>query len=353
MRLVSPSKISSVKGAAVGLVLSIAISATLVPFRGEIGQVAPTSIFLIAVIAIGVFSTLWGALFTSAVSGGLLNFLFMHPYGSFKIAYTEDVVGFIAYYAAAITVSFLIDAWASSKEQIVVVTTRAERDEAKLSWLNYISHDVRTPLSTINAVISDLRDDVPFTDEMRADLLMTAKMEVDRLDRLLANWLTLASLEESLPHLRPVAIDVVELCENTIEHLSPLLKTHRVILHEPQGLAIVDGDYQLLQQAMTNLLVNAVKHSEESSRIEVTVTVIFDGVVIMVDDDGSGFPATGREDLLKPFVRASSTSTGLGLALCAAVVGRHQGTIALGDSPLGGAQVKLTFPIRRNPMSAL
>lgn len=353
MRLVSGRKVSSIKGASFGISLCVAISLTLVPFRDEIGQVAPTSVFLIAVIGSGVFSTLWGALFTSAVSGGLLNFLFMQPYGSFKIAYTEDVVGFIAFYAAAITISFLINAWATSKEQVEVATTRAERDEEKLSWLNYISHDVRTPLSTINAVISDLHDDIPFTDEMKTDLLMTAKMEVDRLDRLLANWLTLASLEETLPNLRPIAIDVVELCENTIEHLSAILKNHLVVLIAPRELAIVDGDYQLLQQAMTNLLVNVVKHSAESTRIEITVTVLFDDVVIVVEDDGSGFPTVGRDELLKPFVRASSTSTGLGLALCAAVVSRHHGTIELGSSTLGGAQVKLTFPIHRNPRLAL
>jgi signal transduction histidine kinase len=122
-----------------------------------------------------------------------------------------------------------------------------------------------------------------------------------------------------------------------------------VSIDVPLTLPLVDADWTLVDQAVTNLVANAVRHAPEGSRIWVSARQVDPGwVAVSVRDQGSGVPAELREALFEPFQRGpGSTSSGVGLAIVRAVVDAHGGTVTIHDGTTGGTDVSFTLPVRR------
>ena len=112
-------------------------------------------------------------------------------------------------------------------------------------------------------------------------------------------------------------------------------------------LPLVDADWTLVDQAVTNLVANAVRHAPEGTRIWVAARRVDDDwVEVAVTDQGDGVPAELRQWLLEPFRRGpGSTSSGVGLAIVRAVVEAHGGTLVLDDAPDGGTRARFTLPV--------
>jgi signal transduction histidine kinase len=231
--------------------------------------------------------------------------------------------------------------------QVSEATDRAARGEERLEWLSHISHDVRTPLSTVRAVVEEMKSGTEYEQSMRDELLEVAVDEVDRLDRLVSNWLLLGKLDASPEPVEKVAVDIGEVVQDSVRRLAPLLRHHEVVLNISDDLAQIDGNYFELQHLVINLLTNSQAHSGENSRIYVDVGNVVDKVFLRIEDNGTGFPEVNVDQLLQPFVAGNfSSSTGLGLSICAQVVLRHSGTIELSNRPAGGASVQIEFPRR-------
>lgn len=156
------------------------------------------------------------------------------------------------------------------RERLADEATRAivlERiDEQRSALLRSVSHDLRTPLATIRAVASDLLGDASYDEAIRAELLGLVAEESERLDRLVANLLSLSRIEAGAlqPDLQAVALD--ELAAHVVKLLDRLLGGRRVQLDLAQ-LPLVDGDYTQLEQVVTNLLENAARHAPPGSTI--------------------------------------------------------------------------------------
>lgn len=336
-------------------------AALLVPFRDSVGQVSATSVFLLSVTVIGFFADWVSAAWFFLISGFVLNWFFMNPHGTLKISKAEDIAGFITYFAASLSSIVLVHTWRNSRrdtEQAMLqaseATDRAARGEERLEWLSHISHDVRTPLSTVRAVVEEMKSGTEYEQSTREELLEVAVDEVDRLDRLVSNWLLLGKLDSQPEPAETVAIDLGEVVVDSVRRLTPLLRRHEIVLKIAEDLAPIDGNYLELQHLVINLLSNSQAHSGEGSRIYVDVANKDDKVILRIEDNGSGFPEVDVERLLQPFVAGNfSSSTGLGLSICAQVVLRHQGTIELSNRPTGGASIYIEFPRRASGRRSL
>lgn len=326
----------------------------MVPFRSTIGLVSVTAFLLTAVIAGGLRSSFASAVMTSAMSGIALNLFFMQPYGSIKIHATEDVVGFIAYNTVCIISVGLVNSWKTSVRNAVVMqdvaeteSKRAERGEQRLTWLNQISHDIRTPLSTVRAVVEDMRDGVEYDEATRAELLGVASDEIDRLDRLVDNWLVFGSMDSRPPDTAFTAVDINEVVADSVRRLGPVLRDHDVRTECERDIDQIDGDFLEMQHLVMNLVTNAVRHTPSGGAIIIGTSAHGGSVVLTVDDSGSGFGDGDFSQLLKPYVVGETAgSSGLGLAICSEVAKRHHGLIRLGKSPLGGGRVTVEVPRR-------
>jgi K+-sensing histidine kinase KdpD len=341
-------------GVAFGTLVIVVAAGVMAPFRSSIGQVAATAVFLLTVTIVASLSTRWAALWAFVISGAVLNVVFMTPYGSLKISHTEDVVGFVAYSVVCATSVLIIHAWKTSRDSTRSATTlareaseRAARGEERLTWLSHVSHDIRTPLSTIRAVVEDMRAGVEYEASTRDELLSVAVDEVDRLDRLVGNWLVLGSIDAHESRDNFVAIDLGEVVADAVRRLGPLMRSHTVESNIAPTIDPIDGDFVELRHLAMNLLTNAQRYTPPGSVIRVSVSSDANGVTLVVSDNGPGFEPDKIHALTKPFVAgAMSRSSGLGLSICTEVVRHHNGTIALSNDVAGGAVVTVAFPHR-------
>jgi two-component system sensor histidine kinase KdpD len=225
------------------------------------------------------------------------------------------------------------------------VSVLEEIDRQRSMLLRSVSHDLRTPLASIRAVTTDLRDGFSYDPRLRDELLDLMSDEADRLDRIVANLLSLSRIEAGalLPDLTPT--DLAEMIESSTARLSRLLKDHPLSVEVPPDLPPVAADYVQIDQVLTNLLENAARHTPPGTPVVVRAEAVGHGggVTVSVSDAGPGVDPAVRDEVFEPFRSGTTTTTGVGLAICKAIVEAHGGTLSLRDSPSGGADLRFTL----------
>jgi two-component system sensor histidine kinase KdpD len=255
-----------------------------------------------------------------------------------RIHLAEDVVALVVFSVVAFTVGSLV-------AQRVDMLGRLERQRAAL--LRSVSHDLRTPLAAIRAAASELQVEASLTDEQQRRMLAMVEDEAERLDRLVGNLLSLARIEGGGLQPRRQAVDIIELVQLCTARLSRVLEGTAVVLDAAADLPLVFADHTLLEQVITNLIENAVRHSPPGASVDIMVRAQSGAIELVVADGGSGVSADESATIFEPFRSGPKAGTsGVGLAICKAVVEAHGGTITVGDSSRGGAAFTVSLPIQ-------
>jgi two-component system, OmpR family, sensor histidine kinase KdpD len=226
---------------------------------------------------------------------------------------------------------------------------QAETERTRSSLLAAVSHDLRNPLSAIlTAASTAAREDSTISPEERRDLMRTIVGESERLNRLVANLLSMTKLESGEIALQRLPEDMAELFESSIRALSAPSAATRIVVTIAPNLPPVDVDAVLIEQALINLLENALRHAPSDSMIELEASDARDGVLVRVIDHGPGIRLEEREKVFEKFFRGSRATrdggAGLGLTICRAAVLAHHGRIRALETPGGGATLELTLP---------
>ncbi len=213
-----------------------------------------------------------------------------------------------------------------------------------------ISHEFRTPLSSISASLEIFSDDLEHLSrsEMR-ELLNSIRLSVTGLQMLVDNLLDSASIEAGQFSItrRPVQLNTV--LADAIHIMQPLLdrRQQTLTLLEPLFLPPVQADVNRLRQVIINLLMNASKYSPQNESIDLTVELGEDGIKISVADRGTGIPESEQENIFFRFVRLDhhhEEGVGLGLAVVKAIVEGHGGQVGVQPRPGGGTIFWLKIP---------
>jgi len=231
----------------------------------------------------------------------------------------------------------------------------AEGNRMRTALLAAVSHDLRTPLASIKASVSSLRQtDVEWSEADEADLLATIEQNADRLDALIGNLLDMSRLHTGSlqPFLRPTAIDEVAPVA-----LFGLDDSPRVEMAVPDGFPLVLADPGLLERVLANLFANALRHSPAGGRPpELHAQLAGDQVVLEVVDHGPGVPDEAKEAIFEPFTRVGDRypgGVGLGLAVARGFAEAMGGRIVAADTPGGGLTVSITLAAASADKSAL
>jgi two-component system, OmpR family, sensor histidine kinase KdpD len=230
----------------------------------------------------------------------------------------------------------------------------AEGNRMRTALLAAVSHDLRTPLASIKASVSSLRQtDVEWSEADQADLLATIEQNADRLDALIGNLLDMSRLHTGSlqPFLRPTAID--EVAPVALLGLDDSLRLEIAV---PDGFPLVLADPGLLERVLANLFSNALQHSAASGPPpELHARLAEDTVVLEVIDHGPGVPDEAKEAIFEPFTRVGDRypGVGLGLAVARGFAEAMGGRIAAGDTPGGGLTVSITLAVASADKSAL
>jgi len=217
---------------------------------------------------------------------------------------------------------------------------RAE-DEVKTTFLQAVSHDLRTPLAAILGLAVTLeRDDVDLDPEEARDLARRIANNARRLDRIVRDLLDLERLRGGVTTPRLEAVDLGARLRELVAH-SDLVAGRRLAVDVAP--LTVRADPAMVDRIVENLLANAVKHTPDDARIWVRLEPTDDGALIVVEDDGPGVPPEERERAFEAFRHGegAGAGTGVGLALVARFAELHGGRAWVEERPGGGASFRV------------
>jgi len=228
-------------------------------------------------------------------------------------------------------------------------------DTLRAALLSSVSHDLRTPLSSIKAAASSLlQEDVQWDDEARHSFAQAIVREADRLNRLVANLLDMSRIEGGALKPEKEWYPLDELIHDVLGRMQPLLQGRAVHTEISDHLPPVELDYLQIDQVFTNLIENALRYTPGGSPIDINVQLCEDtSIMVSVADRGPGIPGADVERVFDKFYRVLSTETkatrptgsGLGLAVCRGLIEAHGGRIWVENRQGGGAVFRFTLPL--------
>jgi two-component system sensor histidine kinase KdpD len=234
-----------------------------------------------------------------------------------------------------------------------------QSDALKSALLQSVSHDLRTPLATIRAAAGSLRPDSGLDDADRAESAAAIDREVEYLNRLVTNLLDLSRIEAGALRADRDVFDLEDLAERTIDRLRERIgpRPLEVALAAPPVLV----DPVFLDDALTNVIENAIKYTEPATPLRITARQRTDApfVRLTVEDGGVGVPDDALPRLFDKFYRVpggprgSRAGTGVGLAVVLGLVEATGGRAAARRSELGGLAIDLDLPLANVPGAVL
>lgn len=225
----------------------------------------------------------------------------------------------------------------------------ADQERIRSALISSISHDLRTPLATILGSVTSLRElGEAMPAEARADLLLAIEEETGRLARFVSNLLAMTRLEAGLDIEREW-IDAGDVAGAAVKRARQSFPASKIMLEAGPEALLLFADADLLEQALFNLIDNAVKFSAPDTPIRVAVSKGPDTIEFAVTDEGPGVPAQELDHIFEKFYRVGRNGAGgagLGLAICRGVVTALGGEIRA-ESPVAngrGARMRVTLP---------
>jgi two-component system sensor histidine kinase KdpD len=340
-------------------------------------------------------ATRWGsapALAAAIFAMLCFNFFFLPPFSTFSIAATDNWIALLAFLVTAVTAGQLSasakrraeEAEAGRREierlyaELRDAFERASHAEAlrqseklKSALLDAVTHDLRTPLTSIKASITTLLNEVrcrvesepvKLDAESRVEMMEVIDEESDRLSRFINGLIELARIEAGELQLRRRWGAVDEIISTVLLRAEPITRHHHVELEVEKELPGVRVDERAVSEVVYTLVDNAAKYSPKGSTIHITARRSGDELIEMgVEDDGPGIPFDLREQVFDKFFRATRdgdvrtqqpTGTGMGLAIAKGIVEAHDGKIWIDSGRDGkGTRVLFTLPIGDDEVS--
>ena len=223
--------------------------------------------------------------------------------------------------------------------------------ESRKVLFHDISHEIRSPLTRIQAAIGLLRQDPAQTDAM----INRIARESERLDALIEEMLTLHRMQAGAGEAVCERVDVIELLQAIAEDADFEARTSsRSVTIEAPGQFVADVNGELIYRAFENVIRNAVKFSTEGATVEIRCRVTDNGRALetLVCDRGPGVPPHMLETIFQPFTRVEGSESvrgvGLGLALARRAIELHGGHVSAALREGGGLEVQLTLPFQRD-----
>ena len=306
---------------------------------------------LLLLLTVSIIAMLFDILpvLTAAILSALIwNFFFIPPIYTFHINNAEDLLMFLMYFVIALVNAALTF---KIREQEKKARDKEERETTITLYntlLNSLSHELRTPVSTIIGAVDTLKESkAKLSPENQTELLSQIDIASTRLNRQVENLLNMSRLETGILRLHFDWCDVNELIFSVLQKYSQIRNDHRIFFEPKDNLPFLKLDVGLMEQVLYNIIHNAIQYTPENSEITISVTIQSENCVIEISDNGNGFPASEIEFAFDKFYRLPHTKTGgsgLGLSIVKGFIEAHNGFIQLENNKEGGARFIITIP---------
>lgn len=303
---------------------------TLLMFSGSSDGFA-SPIFVLTVLLISRFTTgyLFG-LVASLLSVACVNYIFTYPYMALDFTLSGYPLNFLAFLAVSLITSALTSR-VKLQEQLRMET---EKETMRANLLRSVSHDIRTPLTSIVGATSTILDTPTLSLQQQRDLLMDVRDDAQWLIQVVENLLSITRIGNDQARINKVPEAAEEILGETVRKFRKRYPAVSIQVCAPDELLMVPMDAILIEQVLSNLLENAVLHGKTTSHICVGVEYYCEQARFFVKDNGCGISQHVLPTLFDGTLKHSETSSGdgkrnmgLGLSVCLAIVRAHGGTM--------------------------
>lgn len=315
-------------------------------------------LLLVLVSILAIFLEILPVLLAAFLSAVILDFFFIKPYYNFHINSAEDALLLLLFFVIALINAVLT--FKIRKAEQVAQVKEAKLNTMKLYniLLDSLSHELRTPISTIMGSVGTLQQATNLSEENKNKLLSEMDKASSRLNYQVENLLNMSRLESGYIQPKLDWCDVKELIYNVLDSLNETLLQHKISVKSNDYLPLFKLDYGLMEQIIYNLVYNASQYTPIGAEIkikidynpEVNLTYNDEQImscVITIEDDGNGFPEDEISKVFEKFYRLNNSKTGgtgLGLSIVKGFVEAQHGKIKLQNREEGGAIFTLSFP---------
>lgn len=312
---------------------------------------------LVTVSVLAMFLDIVPVLLAAALSALLWNLLFIPPRFTLTISNTEDRLLLLTYFIVALIHAALTYKIRQMQKEIRAREEKANAVKFYNTLFNSLSHELRTPITTIIAATDNLQSGSDrLTKEDKSELIEEISTASLRLNQQVENLLSMSRLESGYFKVKKDWCDISELVYKTLQRLEPSLEKYHTAVYIPEKFPLFKLDFGLMEQVLYNLISNAATHTPVDSTITIVADCQDEKLVITVADNGPGFPEDEIVKVFDKFYRLQGTKTGgtgLGLSIARGFVEAHQGTIRLENLPICGARFTITIPTETSYLTGL
>ena len=328
-------------------------TAGLAPFRESASSTTIALTYILVIVLIATFLEWIPALTASILAAFAFNFFFLEPYHTLSIDHPQNWVSLFVFLAVAVTVGRL-SATSNRRraqaerlyEEMEAAFEKASEAEGlkrsekmKTALLDAVTHDFRTPLTSIKASVTMLIEENEFgTRETRLDrhsrgeLLEVINEEADRLNTFVDSMVEVARFQVGNAELRLSTVAAEEIIVKAARRAKEIQRTHELISNVEPDLPSVAVDTRAIVEAVYNLIDNAAKYSDAGTPITISAKSVDQKVRFSIEDEGPGIPEAEREAVFKRFQRGEGANgqkegMGMGLAIVRGIIEAHGGEI--------------------------
>ena len=372
------------------VIAGISVTITTAVLKPLGSHINSTTVALALLLNVLFIATRWGslpALCASVVAMLCFNFFFLPPFGTLTIAAPDNWIALTAFLITAITagqlsarakrraeeaetgrqeISRLYSELRDAFERASHTEALRQSEKLKSALLDAVTHDLRTPLTSIKASITTLLDEakqrvdgdepVILDRESRIEMMEVIDQESDRLNRFIGGLIELARIEAGELQLRRHWGAVDDIIATALARADITTKGYNIELEIEPELPVVRVDERAVSEVMYTLIENAAKYSPSGTTIRIIAARAAEGVIRMaVEDEGTGIPVHLRKRVFDKFFRAirdgdvgtnEPSGTGMGLAIAKGIIEAHGGDIWIEPvSDRGGTRVVFTLPV--------
>ena len=336
-------------GITLGILAVAAAVCTLLTHMGDSDSAVPM-VFMLAVLLVARLTD--GFLFSlvaTVVSVIGVNYAFTYPYFAFNFTITGYPLTFVTMFAVSIVVGMLTDQVKRQER----VKSEAEKEKMKANLLRSVSHDLRTPLTSIIGSSSAVLENYDqFSDEVKKDLIGHVRDDAQWLVRLVENMLSITRFNEGAVQIDKVPQAAEEIAAEAVGKFKKRFNTLPVRVSVPDELLMVPMDATLIRQVIMNLLENAAIHGGNVTQIRVCLSREGTNACFAISDNGVGIPKEKLTTIFNGGLSGVSHNNfdmkknmGIGLSVCYTIVKAHGGTMTAENLDSGGACFRFYLPL--------
>lgn len=303
--------------------------------------------FAVLLVALTTDGYFYGIL-AAVISVFGVNWAFTYPYMKLDFSIYGYPLTFITMLAVGLIVSTLVSRLKLQEK----IQLESEREKMRSNLLRSISHDLRTPLTSISGTVSMVLENDGLDSKQKKELLLGVKENADWLYRMVENLLSITKMNSNMAEINKNSEVPEEIISEVISKFAKMNPDIKIEVKLPEVFFFVPMDAMLIEQVLINLLDNAVIHGKTTSRIFIEVEKRKNDVIFSVSDNGCGINEDLTSHLFDGSIHLSGNSIndenkfiGIGLMVCNTIVNAHGGKMYAENLPQGGAKFSFTLSL--------